>query len=141
MNTMTGLSFSLLHTYGQARRGTLTFNHGQVQSPIFMPVGTYGSVKGMLPDELESLGAQIVLGNTFHLWLRPGTKVIGAHEGLHDFMGWQKPILTDSGGFQVFSLQGMRKITEEGVHFASPIDGAALFLTDRKSTRLNSSHV
>ncbi len=129
MNTMTGLSFSLLQTDGQARRGTLTLNHGQVQTPIFMPVGTYGSVKGMLPDELESLGAQIVLGNTFHLWLRPGTKVIGAHAGLHDFMGWQKPILTDSGGFQVFSLQGMRKITEEGVHFASPIDGAALFLT------------
>lgn len=133
---MSGLSFSLLQTDGQARRGTLTLNHGQVQTPIFMPVGTYGSVKGMLPNELDDLGAQIVLGNTFHLWLRPGTKIISAHQGLHDFMGWNKPILTDSGGFQVFSLQGMRKITEEGVHFASPIDGSALFLTPEISMEI-----
>src|SRR5690625_2691865 len=139
MNTMSGLSFSLLQTDGHARRGTLTLNHGQVQTPIFMPVGTYGTVKGMLPDELEALGAQIVLGNTFHLWLRPGTKVIGAHNGLHDFMGWQKPILTDSGGFQVFSLQGMREITEVGVHFASPIDGSRLFLTPEISMKLQHS--
>jgi len=130
---MTGLSFSLLATDGAARRGEITLNHGRVQTPIFMPVGTYGSVKGMLPDELDQLGAQIVLGNTFHLWLRPGTKIIEAHQGLHQFMGWDKPLLTDSGGFQVFSLQGMRKITEEGVHFASPLDGSALFLTPEGS--------
>lgn len=133
---MNGLSFTLKTTDGAARRGELTLNHGTVQTPIFMPVGTYGTVKAMLPDELEALGAQIVLGNTFHLWLRPGTTVINAHEGLHRFMGWQKPILTDSGGFQVFSLQGMRKITEEGVHFASPIDGARLFLTPEKSMEI-----
>ncbi|HLS22062.1 MAG TPA: tRNA guanosine(34) transglycosylase Tgt [Paenalcaligenes sp.] len=133
---MNGLSFTLKTTDGAARRGELTLNHGTVQTPIFMPVGTYGTVKAMLPDELEALGAQIILGNTFHLWLRPGTTVINAHEGLHRFMGWQKPILTDSGGFQVFSLQGMRKITEEGVHFASPIDGARLFLTPEKSMEI-----
>ena len=133
---MNGLSFTLKTTDGAARRGELTLNHGTVQTPIFMPVGTYGTVKAMLPDELEALGAQIILGNTFHLWLRPGTTVINAHEGLHRFMGWQNPILTDSGGFQVFSLQGMRKITEEGVHFASPIDGARLFLTPEKSMEI-----
>lgn len=133
---MSGFSFTLKTTDGAARRGELKLNHGTVQTPIFMPVGTYGTVKAMLPDELEALGAQIVLGNTFHLWLRPGTAVIDAHEGLHRFMGWQKPILTDSGGFQVFSLQGMRKITEEGVHFASPIDGARLFLTPEKSMEI-----
>src|SRR5690625_2174522 len=126
---MNGLSFTLKTTDGAARRGELTLNHGTVQTPIFMPVGTYGTVKAMLPNELMNLGAEIVLGNTFHLWLRPGPDVILAHHGLHQFMGWQKPILTDSGGFQVFSLQGMRNITEEGVQFASPIDGARLFLT------------
>ncbi len=133
---MSGLSFSLIQTDGQARRGVLTLNHGQVHTPIFMPVGTYGTVKGMLPNELEDLGAQIVLGNTFHLWLRPGTEIIRAHQGLHHFMGWNKPILTDSGGFQVFSLQGMRTITEEGVHFASPINGAPLFLTPEQSMEI-----
>ncbi|CAM5210242.1 Queuine tRNA-ribosyltransferase OS=Castellaniella defragrans OX=75697 GN=tgt PE=3 SV=1 [Castellaniella defragrans] len=136
---MTGLQFELLHTDGAARRGRLTLNHGIVQTPIFMPVGTYGSVKAMLPDELESIGAQIVLGNTFHLWLRPGTEVLDAHGGLHGFMQWGRPILTDSGGFQVFSLNGMRKITEEGVKFASPIDGSRLFLSPEESMRIQRS--
>ena len=121
---MTGLNFELLATDGGARRGRITLNHGVVETPIFMPVGTYGSVKAMMPHELKDIGAQIVLGNTFHLWLRPGTEIMEKHGGLHGFMQWDKPILTDSGGFQVFSLQGMRKITEEGVKFASPIDGA-----------------
>ena len=133
---MTGLKFDLLATDGAARRGRVTLNHGVVQTPIFMPVGTYGSVKAMLPHELSDIGAQIVLGNTFHLWLRPGNAVMEKHGGLHGFMGWDKPILTDSGGFQVFSLQGMRKITEEGVRFASPIDGARLFLTPEESMRI-----
>lgn len=133
---MTGLQFKLLATDGAARRGQITLNHGVVQTPIFMPVGTYGSVKAMLPHELEEVGAQIVLGNTFHLWLRPGTDVMEKHGGLHGFMQWNKPILTDSGGFQVFSLHGMRKITEEGVKFASPIDGARLFLTPEESMRI-----
>jgi queuine tRNA-ribosyltransferase len=133
---MNGLSFELLHTDGQARRGRMTLNHGVVETPIFMPVGTYGSVKAMLPHELIETGAQIVLGNTFHLWLRPGAEVIRAHGGLHGFMQWHKPILTDSGGFQVFSLDGLRKITEEGVKFASPIDGARLFLTPEESMRI-----
>ena len=136
---MTGLHFELLHTDGAARRGRLTLNHGTIQTPIFMPVGTYGSVKAMLPDELESIGAQIVLGNTFHLWLRPGTEVLDAHGGLHGFMQWPRPILTDSGGFQVFSLNGMRKITEEGVKFASPIDGSRLFLSPEESMRIQRS--
>jgi queuine tRNA-ribosyltransferase len=133
---MTGLNFELLATDGAARRGRITLNHGVVETPIFMPVGTYGSVKAMLPHELDEVGAQIVLGNTFHLWLRPGTDIMDKHGGLHGFMGWKKPILTDSGGFQVFSLQGMRKITEEGVRFASPIDGARLFLTPEESMRI-----
>lgn len=133
---MSGLNFQLLTTDGQARRGTITLNHGQVQTPIFMPVGTYGSVKAMLPHELEDIQAQIILGNTFHLWLRPGTEIMDLHGGLHDFMGWNKPILTDSGGFQVFSLKGMRKITEEGVAFASPINGDRLFLTPEKSMQI-----
>ena len=133
---MSGFDFQLLHTDGLARRATLHLNHGPVQTPIFMPVGTYGSVKTMLPHELTELGAQIVLGNTFHLWLRPGTEIIDLHQGLHDFMGWHKPILTDSGGFQVFSLQGMRQITEEGVTFASPINGDRLFLTPEESMRI-----
>ncbi len=133
---MTGLQFKLLTTDGGARRGEITLNHGVVQTPIFMPVGTYGTVKAMLPHELEQIQAQIVLGNTFHLWLRPGTEVIDKHGGLHGFMQWNKPILTDSGGFQVFSLNGLRKITEEGVKFASPIDGARLFLTPEESMRI-----
>ncbi|WP_028353086.1 tRNA guanosine(34) transglycosylase Tgt [Bordetella petrii] len=136
---MPGLNFELLATDGQARRGRVTLNHGVVETPIFMPVGTYGSVKAMLPHELKDIGAQIVLGNTFHLWLRPGTDILDAHGGLHGFMQWDKPILTDSGGFQVFSLQGMRKITEEGVKFASPIDGARLFLTPEESMRIQRS--
>ncbi|SHI15397.1 tRNA guanosine(34) transglycosylase Tgt [Pollutimonas bauzanensis] len=133
---MTGIQFKLLATDGAARRGQITLSHGVVETPIFMPVGTYGSVKAMLPHELEEIGAQIVLGNTFHLWLRPGTEVMEKHGGLHGFMQWNKPILTDSGGFQVFSLHGMRKITEEGVKFASPIDGARLFLTPEESMRI-----
>ncbi len=133
---MTGLQFDLLATDGKARRGQVTLNHGTVQTPIFMPVGTYGSVKAMLPHELEEIGAQIVLGNTFHLWLRPGTDIIEKHGGLHGFMQWDKPILTDSGGFQVFSLDSLRKITEEGVRFASPIDGSKLFLTPEESMRV-----
>jgi len=133
---MTGLQFDLLATDGKARRGQVTLNHGTVQTPIFMPVGTYGSVKAMLPHELEEIGAQIVLGNTFHLWLRPGTDIIEKHGGLHGFMQWDKPILTDSGGFQVFSLDSLRKITEEGVRFASPIDGTKLFLTPEESMRV-----
>ncbi|MFT0851603.1 tRNA guanosine(34) transglycosylase Tgt [Achromobacter sp. F4_2707] len=133
---MTRLQFKLLATDGAARRGEITLNHGVVQTPIFMPVGTYGSVKAMLPHELEDIGAQIVLGNTFHLWLRPGTDIMRKHQGLHGFMQWQKPILTDSGGFQVFSLNNMRKITEEGVRFSSPIDGSRLFLTPEESMRI-----
>ncbi|MBP6020608.1 MAG: tRNA guanosine(34) transglycosylase Tgt [Burkholderiaceae bacterium] len=136
---MTGLQFQLQATDGQARRGQITLNHGVVQTPIFMPVGTAGSVKAMLPHELDEVGAQIVLGNTFHLWLRPGTEVINKHQGLHGFMQWNKPILTDSGGFQVFSLNDLRKITEEGVKFASPIDGARMFLTPEESMRIQHS--
>lgn len=133
---MTRLQFQLLASDGAARRGQIQLNHGVVQTPIFMPVGTYGSVKAMLPHELEDIGAQIVLGNTFHLWLRPGTDILRKHGGLHGFMQWNKPILTDSGGFQVFSLNNMRKITEEGVRFASPIDGSRLFLTPEESMRI-----
>jgi len=133
---MNGLSFELLHQDGQARRGRIRLNHGVVETPIFMPVGTYGSVKAMTPQELQDIAAQIVLGNTFHLWLRPGVEVIRAHGGLHGFMQWNRPILTDSGGFQVFSLDGLRKISEEGVKFASPIDGARLFLTPEESMRI-----
>jgi queuine tRNA-ribosyltransferase len=136
---MTGLNFELLALDGQARRGRLRLNHGEVDTPVFMPVGTYGSVKAMLPHEITTAGGQIVLGNTFHLWLRPGTNILDQHEGLHGFMQWDKPILTDSGGFQVFSLQGMRKISEEGVKFASPIDGARLFLTPEESMRIQRS--
>lgn len=137
---MSGLSFNLLKTEGKARRASITLNHGTVQTPMFMPVGTYGSVKAMLPHELEEIGSQVVLGNTFHLWLRPGTEVIEKHQGLHGFMQWDKPILTDSGGFQVFSLSDLRsKITEEGVKFSSPIDGAKLFLTPEESMRIQRS--
>lgn len=130
------LEFTLKKTSGKARRGELKLNHGVVQTPIFMPVGTYGTVKAMAPNELEEIGSQIILGNTFHLWLRPGLDVIEKHGGLHQFMGWDKPILTDSGGFQVFSLKGLRKITEEGVKFASPINGDKLFLTPEVSMQI-----
>ena len=130
------MKFQLLATDGAARRGTLTLNHGLVETPVFMPVGTYGSVKAMSPVDLNQIGAPIVLGNTFHLWLRPGLKVIEKHAGLHRFMGWDKPLLTDSGGFQVWSLGKMRKISEEGVRFASPINGDRLFLTPEESIRI-----
>ena len=130
------MRFALLARDGAARRGTLELAHGPVDTPAFMPVGTYGTVKAMSPEELTALGAQIVLGNTFHLWLRPGLEVIGKHGGLHRFMGWDKPILTDSGGFQVFSLATMRKLSEEGVQFASPINGDRLFLTPEEAMRI-----
>ncbi len=130
------LEFTLLNTDGNARRGRVKLNHGVVETPIFMPVGTYGSVKAMSPLELKEIDAQIILGNTFHLWLRPGLDVMDKFGGLHDFMGWDKPILTDSGGFQVFSLGEMRKITEEGVHFASPINGDKLFLSPEVSMQI-----
>ena len=123
----------------RARRGTLKLAHGEVQTPVFMPVGTYGTVKGMLPRDLQAIEAQIILGNTFHLWLRPTPAVIEQFGGLHDFMGWDKPILTDSGGFQVFSLGAMRKIREEGVYFRSPIDGARVFLSPEVSMQIQHS--
>ena len=130
------MKFTVSHRDGAARRARLELAHGTVDTPAFMPVGTYGTVKAMSPAELKELGAQIVLGNTFHLWLRPGTEVIARHGGLHRFMGWDAPILTDSGGFQVFSLGAMRKITEEGVKFASPINGDRLLLTPEESMRV-----
>jgi queuine tRNA-ribosyltransferase len=130
------LQFEFLGRDGGARRGRLRLAHGAVDTPAFMPVGTYGTVKAMTPRELDELGAQIVLGNTFHLWLRPGLDIIGKHQGLHRFMGWQRPILTDSGGFQVFSLGSLRRISEEGVHFASPVNGDRLFLTPEESMRI-----
>jgi queuine tRNA-ribosyltransferase len=130
------MSFAVRTTDGQARRGVLTLAHGAVDTPVFMPVGTYGAVKAMSPDELVGTGSQIVLGNTFHLWLRPGLEVIAKHGGLHRFMGWKGPILTDSGGFQVFSLGDLRKISEEGVLFASPINGDRLHLTPEESMRI-----
>ncbi len=130
------LAFKVIARDGLARSGRLTLAHGSVETPVFMPVGTYGTVKAMAPDELIDLGAQIVLGNTFHLWLRPGLDVIAAHAGLHRFMGWTRPLLTDSGGFQVFSLGPLRKISEEGVEFASPVNGDRLFLTPEESMRI-----
>ena len=130
------LHFDLLATDGAARRGRITLAHGAVDTPAFMPVGTYGTVKAMTPQALADTGAQICLGNTFHLWLRPGLEVMETFGGLHDFMHWDKPILTDSGGFQVFSLGALRKISEEGVRFASPIDGSKLFLTPEASMRI-----
>ena len=130
------MQFLLTATDGAARRGTLKLAHGVVETPVFMPVGTYGTVKAMSPAELVQIGAQIVLGNTFHLWLRPGLEVIAAHGGLHRFMGWHGPILTDSGGFQVFSLGELRKISEEGVKFQSPVNGDACFLTPEESMRI-----
>jgi queuine tRNA-ribosyltransferase len=130
------LDFQLVASDEEARRGVLSFTRGTVQTPTFMPVGTYGTVKAMTPEELEGIGAEIVLGNTFHLWLRPGTEVIQAHGDLHDFMHWRRPILTDSGGFQVFSLGEMRKITEQGVHFRSPVDGARVFMGPEESMQI-----
>jgi queuine tRNA-ribosyltransferase len=130
------MDFRVLATSGRARRGTLALAHGVVDTPVFMPVGTYGTVKAMAPGELANLGAQIVLGNTFHLWLRPGIDVIAAHGGLHRFMGWQRPILTDSGGFQVFSLGALRKVREDGVAFASPVNGDKLLLTPEVSMQV-----
>jgi queuine tRNA-ribosyltransferase len=130
------MHFSVTRTDGAARRAALTLAHGVVETPVFMPVGTYGSVKAMSPAELREIGAQIVLGNTFHLWLRPGLEVIAAHRGLHRFMGWDRPILSDSGGFQVFSLGAMRKISEEGVRFQSPVNGDRLMLTPEESMRI-----
>jgi queuine tRNA-ribosyltransferase len=133
------MKFLISHRDGAARRGQLELAHGRVDTPAFMPVGTYGSVKAMSPEELVGIGAQIVLGNTFHLWLRPGIEVIAKHAGLHRFMGWNAPILTDSGGFQVFSLGALRKMSEEGVQFASPINGDRLLLTPEESMRIQSA--
>src|SRR5271156_2701731 len=130
------MRFELVKLDGAARRGRLDFARGSVETPAFMPVGTYGTVKAMTPEQLESVGAQIILGNTFHLYLRPGLEVIEAHAGLHRFMHWRRPILTDSGGFQVWSLAEMRKISEEGAHFRSPVDGAQVFLSPEESMRI-----
>ncbi len=133
------MPFTLEHTDGLARAGTLTLPHGEVRTPIFMPVGTQGSVKTLHPTELEELGAQIILGNTYHLWLRPGDELIQEMGGLHDFTTWQKPILTDSGGFQVWSLAKMRKITEEGVRFQSHLDGSKMMLSPEKSMEIQAA--
>ena len=133
------LQFELLTTEGQARRGRLTLNHGVVETPIFMPVGTYGTVKGVMPRSLEEMGAQIILGNTFHLWMRPGLDVLQQFGGLHRFERWDQPILSDSGGFQVWSLGEMRKISEEGVKFASPVNGDKLFLTPEVSMQIQTT--
>jgi queuine tRNA-ribosyltransferase len=130
------LTFELLRTEGAARRGRLTLNRGVVDTPMFMPVGTYGTVKGVLPRDLREMGAQIILGNTFHLWLRPGLEVLSRFGGLHRFEGWDRPILTDSGGFQVWSLGAMRRISEEGVRFASPVNGDKLLLTPEVSMQI-----
>ncbi|MBY6186201.1 tRNA guanosine(34) transglycosylase Tgt [Marinobacter hydrocarbonoclasticus] len=130
------MKFELITTDGRARRGRLTFDRGTVETPAFMPVGTYGTVKGMTPEEVEATGAEICLGNTFHLWLRPGNEIMQKHGDLHDFMNWHKPILTDSGGFQVFSLGDIRKITEEGVHFRHPINGDKIFLDPEGSMEI-----
>ncbi|HLT26988.1 MAG TPA: tRNA guanosine(34) transglycosylase Tgt [Zeimonas sp.] len=128
--------FELLHQDGQARCARLHLSHGVVETPTFMPVGTYGAVKAMSPRELEELGAQIILGNTFHLWLRPGLETIARFGGLHRFIGWERPIITDSGGFQVWSLGPLRRISEEGVQFASPVNGDRLFLTPERSMQI-----
>jgi queuine tRNA-ribosyltransferase len=133
---MTSLSFDLLATDGAARRGRLRFPRGAVETPAFMPVGTYGSVKAMTPRDIADTGAEIILGNTFHLYLRPGLDIVGRFGGLHRFIGWDKPILTDSGGFQVFSLAHKRKLTEEGVTFASPVDGSKVFLSPEVSMKI-----
>jgi len=133
------MTYELITTDGKARRGRLTFDRGVVETPAFMPVGTYGTVKGMKAEEVEATGAHIILGNTFHLMLRPGTDIIEQHGGLHDFMNWQGPILTDSGGFQVFSLGKMSKITEEGVRFSSPVNGEKIMLTPERSMEVQRS--
>ncbi|HSA89734.1 MAG TPA: tRNA guanosine(34) transglycosylase Tgt [Burkholderiales bacterium] len=130
------MKFSVTHRDGAARRGVLELARGRVDTPAFMPVGTYGTVKAMAPEEVAATGAQILLGNTFHLWLRPGLEVIARHGGLHRFMNWAGPILTDSGGFQVFSLGGLRRITEEGAHFSSPVNGDRLLLTPEQSMKI-----
>src|SRR5688500_9737847 len=133
---MSRMSFDLLKTDGAARRGRITFPRGTIETPAFMPVGTYGSVKGVLPEQIRALGAEIILGNTFHLYLRPGLEVIEAHGGLHGFARWDGPILTDSGGFQVFSLAHRRKINEAGVTFNAPTDGSTVFLGPEESMRI-----
>ena len=133
------MKFDLIQTDGKARRGQLTFDRGTVQTPAFMPVGTYGSVKAMTPEELREIGAEIILGNTFHLMLRPGTEIIEKHGDLHDFTHWEGPILTDSGGFQVFSLAKLRKLTEAGVEFRSPINGEKIFLDPERSMAVQRS--
>src|SRR5579864_1552276 len=130
------MQFNLLTTDGSARRGRITLPRGTIETPAFMPVGTYGSVKAMTPNSLLEIGAEIILGNTFHLFLRPGLDVIAEFGGLHRFIGWDKPILTDSGGFQVFSLAERRKISEGGVRFASPVDGSQVFLSPEESMRI-----
>ena len=133
------MKYELINKDGKARRGRLTFDRGVVETPAFMPVGTYGTVKGMKAEEVEATGAHIILGNTFHLMLRPGTESIEQHGGLHGFMNWHKPILTDSGGFQVFSLGKMRKITEKGVEFRSPVNGEKIMLTPERSMEVQRS--
>ena len=133
---MSRMAFELLASDGSARRGRLRFPRGTVETPAFMPVGTYGSVKGILPEHIQELGAEIILGNTFHLYLRPGLRVIEEHGGLHGFARWDRPILTDSGGFQVFSLAHRRKISEQGVTFASPVDGSKVFLGPEESMHI-----
>ncbi|MGL4187233.1 MAG: tRNA guanosine(34) transglycosylase Tgt [Thiotrichaceae bacterium] len=130
------MQFDLLSTDGKARRGRLTFPRGTIETPAFMPVSTYGTVKAMTPEELKGIGAEIILGNTFHLMLRPGTEIVRLHGDLHEFMHWDKPILTDSGGFQVFSLAEMRKISEEGVRFQSPVDGRKILMTPESSMQV-----
>lgn len=130
------MQFEKLAEDGKARRARLTFPRGTVETPAFMPVGTYGTVKGMTPKDIEATGAQIILGNTFHLMLRPGTEIIKQHGDLHDFMQWKGPILTDSGGFQVFSLGKMRKITEKGVTFQSPVNGSKVFMGPEESMQV-----
>ena len=130
------MQFDVVARAGAARRGRLSLAHGVVETPVFMPVGTYGAVKAMSPADLEDIGAEIILGNTFHLWLRPGTDVIRAHGGLHQFIGWRRPMLTDSGGFQVWSLGAMRKVREDGVQFSSPVNGDKLLLTPEKSMEI-----
>lgn len=137
--TQNRMKYDLLKTDGKARRGRLTFDRGTVETPAFMPVGTYGTVKGMKTEEVAETGAEILLGNTFHLMLRPGTEIIEQHGDLHDFINWDKPILTDSGGFQVFSLGAMRKITEEGVKFSSPVNGEKIMLTPERSMEVQRS--
>ncbi|MEO7057213.1 MAG: tRNA guanosine(34) transglycosylase Tgt [Caldimonas sp.] len=133
---MTALAFEVLHTQGEARRGRLTLRHGTVETPVFMPVGTVGTVKGVMPQSLEAMGAEIILGNTFHLWLRPGLDILAQFKGLHAFEAWTRPILTDSGGFQVWSLGANAKVSEQGVAFQSPVNGDKLMLTPEVSMQI-----